>query len=226
MSNLGYLLTEVNEKGNTVFIKERAGKSFSYFATDGTFSGLSHPRKMSKEEVIANKNFLTNVGVSGDRIYPVTNLHDRKVLPEGYVRCAECGTVELKEDIYLTEYGKYLCDDCYYQSIPMCTMCGEFVSEDNIKTVKRYDGSEIEICQMCYDNGFAYQGDEYILCKGCSDDPKNWCWVKADNLVKVGEELICQEYLISNFDTCPKCGEYIFFMNTTCNSCGYNKEKE
>ena len=225
MNNFGCLLTEVNEKGNTVFVKERTGKSFNYFATDGTFNGLCNPRKMSKEEVIAKQRFLTNVGVSGDKIYPVTDLQDRKVLPEGYTRCEKCGTIELDEDIYLTEYGKYLCEECYYQSIHMCTECGEVVGEDNIKTVKTYDGSEIDICQECYDNGFTnFEGEEHILCKGCSDDPKNWCWVNVNRLVSVGEELVCQEYLQNNFDTCPKCGEYIFCMNTTCNSCGYSKK--
>lgn len=149
-----------------------------------------------------------------------------EVKPDGFVKCEDCGSFESDKDIYYTEYGKALCEDCYYQSIPMCTMCGEVVGEENIRTVKTYSGSEMDICQECYDNGCDYKGEKYILCKGCSDEAKNWCWVKADNLVKVGEEFICQEYLIGNFNTCPKCGEYIFFMNTTCNSCGYNKEKE
>ena len=37
MKNYGYLLTEKNAAGNTVFVKEKKGKKFVYFATDGTF---------------------------------------------------------------------------------------------------------------------------------------------------------------------------------------------
>ncbi len=113
MKNYGELLVETNIKGRKVFVKERKGKEFIYFATDGTFIGLCHPREMTKEEVIANKDFLTNVGMSGDKIYPVTDLQNRKILPEGFTRCEKCGFVVRDDDIWCEDNGIYLCEDCH-----------------------------------------------------------------------------------------------------------------
>ena len=113
MKNYGYLLTEKNAAGNTVFVKERNGREFVYYATDGTFFSLCNPRPMTKDEVLAMQYFLTNVGVSGDKIYPVKDLNDRKVLPSGYTRCEKCGFVVRDDDIWCEDNGTYLCMDCH-----------------------------------------------------------------------------------------------------------------
>ena len=107
------LLLDTNDNGNTVFLKERKGKDYIYLAAEHTSNDSSHLRRMTKEEVIANKDFLTNVGISGDRIYPITDLQYRKVLPKGFTRCEKCGFVVRDDDIWCEDNGTYLCEECH-----------------------------------------------------------------------------------------------------------------
>lgn len=57
-----------NEKGNYVFLKKRCGAKFMYLVTD-------HKTKewVSKEWLLANRNDIAGLGVSGNNIYPVLN---------------------------------------------------------------------------------------------------------------------------------------------------------
>lgn len=58
------LLTEKNESGNTVFSKQRNGKSFIYFVI--TSDGY---KPVTKEWIIQNQGYLSNVNVSGDNLF-------------------------------------------------------------------------------------------------------------------------------------------------------------
>ncbi len=63
-----YLLrTEYNDNGNEVFVKCRSGKNIEYILDD-TYGNYS---RVSKEEIIKNKDNILNVGVSGNSIHPV-----------------------------------------------------------------------------------------------------------------------------------------------------------
>jgi len=72
------LKTEVNAKGNKVFSKVRMGKEFIYLAKaeDGSIG------EVDKDWVLSNQKNIVNLGVSGDNIYPVTELDKRKRFPD------------------------------------------------------------------------------------------------------------------------------------------------
>ena len=57
------LLTEKNESGNTVFSKQRYGKSFIYFVI--TSDGY---KPVTKNWILENKDSISNVNVSGDSL--------------------------------------------------------------------------------------------------------------------------------------------------------------
>lgn len=188
MKNYGELLVETNNKGRKVFVKERKGKKYIYFATDGTFNGLCHPREMTKEEVIANQDFLTNVGVSGDRIYPVTDLQDRKVLPEGFTRCEACGSIMLESNSY--RYFVLPINDDPDEDINICENCnnnghnGYIVCNacDNPCWVKK---------DSLYET--VYSNDDDFICEGFID---NYTYCEK-----------CRKHYPSELWDCPCCGK-------------------
>lgn len=104
-----------------------------------------------------------------------------------------------------------------------CSMCGSFVEKHNIRKVL-YKGGTLEICNECYTNGYNWNGEEYVVCKGCTDESDKHCWVNVDDLIYVGDECFCREYITNNFSTCPECGNYIYCLDSRCITCGYEIE--
>ena len=105
-----------------------------------------------------------------------------------------------------------------------CSVCGNLVDEYDISFV-RHNHSSLGICRDCYENGYTWHGEDYVVCKGCTNETDRFCWVEAYSLIQLGEQFICRDYLINNFEKCPKCGEYIFCMNVECTNCGYNRKE-
>ena len=151
-------------------------------AAEHTSNDSSHLRRMTKEEVIANKDFLTNVRVSGDRIYPVTDLKERKRLPKHFKKCKRCNSVVRNDHIYYIEENTYLCEDC----IEVCNMCGEYKSKDNLSTVYTINSS-MKICKDCYS-------------KFDNEDELVWSFNECPR---------CQKPIFYNNTVCNYCGQEV-----------------
>ena len=74
--------------------------------------------------------------------------------------CSDCGR-ELEEDeelIYIEEYDKYVCQECFEEHYVECEDCGRIVHEDDIHNV---EGGDRSVCDSCFDN--------YYYCADCGE---------------------------------------------------------
>ena len=97
------------------------------------------------------------------------------------LRCADCGEQFENEDdlIYIEEYDRYVCQDCYDDNYCTCDDCGRVISNDDCNNV---EGGSRCVCDSCFDN--------YYYCEDCGeyydydcmheDENGNWycddCW--------------------------------------------------
>lgn len=188
MKNFISLLLDTNDNGNTVFLKERKGNEYIYLAAEHTSNGSSHLRRMTKEEVIANKDFLTNVGVSGDKIYPITELRYRKRLPEGMVKCDACGEVIWENDSY--SFHKYETND----DITICRKCEKYghdgyVSCRGCSTYQCW----VETTKVHETASSGYSDSENLV---CDEFLENYSYCED-----------CEVYYHQDYSECPRCGK-------------------
>ena len=111
--NLGVITDFYSSDFEEFFDLKKDPKLYREELVASSFNIKDYPEIHDMVSVIANKDFLTNVGISGDRIYPITDLQYRKVLLEGFTKCEKCGFVVRDDDIWCEDNGIYLCEDCH-----------------------------------------------------------------------------------------------------------------
>ena len=188
MKNFISLLLDTTDSGNTVFLKEKKGREYIYLASEYTANGSSHLRRMTKEEVIENKDFLTNVGVSGNRIYPVTDLKNRKRLPEGMVRWGACGEVVWENNSY--SFHKGGTDD----DITICEKCDKY----------GHDG--YQSCRGCCIPCWKKSNELYEVAGSCHSDFENLVCDEFLSNYNYCENCEIYYYHQDN-NECPRCGK-------------------
>lgn len=95
--------------------------------------------------------------------------------------CADCGEeIENEDDlIYIDEYDKYVCRDCYEENYEECEDCGRIVHVDDIHSV---EGGDRHVCDSCMDNYYYCEdcGECYYYESMHEDENGNWycdtCW--------------------------------------------------
>lgn len=178
------LKTEVNAKGNKVFSKVRMGKEFIYLAKaeDGSIG------EVDKDWVLSNQKNIVNLGVSGDNIYPVTELDKRKRLPDGMIRCAVCGKV-LHEDDSVKVYNRDT--DDFIRICRHCEANGGRVNKEEYICCHGC-GTEATPCWIRKADVF-----EVAHIKGCPVDEQYY-----------GDALVCKDNLSTEYAYCEHCKKY------------------
>lgn len=121
----------------------------------------------------------------------------------GYDVCSDCGEIALEGDLYTTEDGRYICEDCYDNDYVRCEDCGEIVRNDDTREVhnhghwSRYYDSTIVVCTDCLE-----RSSSYWQCEDCGE------WLTDDvNCYHVEDHGDVCERCRDSYYTCGECGE-------------------
>ena len=107
------LMTMYNENGKLIFQKKRNGNEYDYYAKNDVGRKIFI---VNKAWILANKNIIVNLGVSGDRIYPVNQLKLIRNTRTEKINCSGCDCDIDSEYLYKFKTSNrtiYICPDCY-----------------------------------------------------------------------------------------------------------------
>lgn len=113
--------TEYNNNGKLVFSTFGKGKDLRYLVK-GDYGKIS---LVNKAWILANKELIVNLRLSGDKIYPINQLKKRKKSKLTSIYCSCCG--ETKEVDYVYTYKTP------YETISICPDCYEDILVDKRK---------------------------------------------------------------------------------------------
>ena len=165
------LKVEKNEKGNEVFAKKRTSKGFIYPVKDLNDGQVFW---VSKPWIIAGKNSIVNVGVSGDSIYPIQ---------KNSMKCSYCGQIHRKSAL-TPVYGdngkrtnQVVCKKCLEVLLPKGSLyqCIDCKRVFDVKDTHmwNYDdrNTDFHVCASYHGGSLCSdcKGKKYDICTSCDD---------------------------------------------------------
>ena len=100
------------------------------------------------------------------------------------VECRDCGRIYHRDDMYTTEHGYRVCEDCRNDHYYTCDDCGDLVYEDDMEHLDMWDGGIADLCSSCagsysycercgryvYEDDVHYDEDGDPICPNCYEE--------------------------------------------------------
>lgn len=109
--------------------------------------------------------------------------------------CRDCGRVYHRDNMYSTECGDIVCEECKDDHYYTCEDCGDLIHEDDLQSLEMWDGGVRDLCSCCAENYYYCDSCErYVNCDDVrwNDDDEPRCPDCYEE--EEGDDTVIQDY--------------------------------